>query len=223
MKRLWIVAVTALLLTATAASPGQAASQWNMAYVGRMTLPKHVTFDEGEQSAIPFLQSKGIKWSFIRNGMMDGKFYTMTFSDGVDFSYGWAASSVVGMPYLMKQGESRYRDKTPVEQMDVIAKHINENIRNLGADYSGETPLKRLTDKGRPSWEGAFIVTRKEKDITYREAYQMVLQVSGFRVVLGIINSDADNEALTGALAQMVKSRTFYKEKDLIKAFLRNS
>lgn len=223
MKRLWIIVLAAIYFTMTAIVPSWAAPSWDMAYIGRMTPPRNVTFEEGEQSALPFLQGRGIKWSFVRAGFLDGHFYNMTYSDEVDFSYGWAASVVAGMPYLMRQGEDRYRDKTPAEQMDVIARHLNQDIQAMGAEYNGDVPLKRLNDRDHPRWEGTFTVTRQERGITYREAYQLVLQVSGFRVVMGIINSDADNEELTASLGRMIRSRSFYKEKDLLKSFLQRA
>lgn len=48
----------------------------------------------------------------------------------------------------------------------------------------------------------------------------MVLQVSGFRVVLGVICSDADRTQLGNGLSQMMQKRSFYKEKELLEAFL---
>ena len=222
MKHAWMSAVLAGALALGAAWPAGAADHWDMAYIGRMTLPEHVTFEEGEQKSLDFLQTGGIRWTFIRSGMMNGVFYTMTYADGTDFSYGWAASAAVGVPYLVRQGETAYRNKTPSEQMDVIAEHMNEEIRRSGAEFAGSEPLVRISDREHPRWEGAFTITRKENGVTYREAYQMVLQVSGFRVVLGLINSDADRKELTSDLAEMMKERRFYKEKDLLAAFLRN-
>lgn len=221
MKGKWIAAAAAAaVVMVSSALPVQAADRWDMAYIGRMKPPAHVTFQEGEQTALPFLSTGGIRWTFVRGGMMDGRFYTMTYADGTDFSYGWAASAVVGVPYLVKHGETAYRNKTPAEQMDVIAGLLNREIREKGASYDGQEPLKRLNDKGHPRWEGSFVTTRQENGITYREKYQMVLQVSGFRVVLGVICSDADRTQLGSGLARMMQKRSFYKEKDLLEAFL---
>lgn len=222
MKRQWIAAALSAALAVSAAAPAAAAEKWDMAYLGRMTLPAHVTFQEGEQKALPFLATGGMKWTMTRAGMLDGHFYTMSYADGADFSYGWAAAVTVGVPYLVKQGETAYRNKTPSEQMDVIAERINADIIAAGADYEGSAPLVRLSDREHPRWEGAFSYTWKENGVTYHEAYQMALQVSGFRVVLGIINSDGDNPVLTDSLARMMKTRSFYKEKDLLAAFLRH-
>ena len=221
MKGKWMAALLAGALELSAVAPVGAADQWDMAYIGRMKLPKGVTFTEGEQQALPFLATGGIRWTLIRAGMLNGTFYNMTWADGADFSYGWAASVQIGAQYLAKEGAAAYRNKTPAEQMDVIAANLNGELRASGITYEGDAPLVRRTDRGHPSWEGSFVVTVKENDITYREAYHMVLQVSGFRVVLGIINSDADNTALTESLSQMVEKRRFYKEKDLLEAFLR--
>lgn len=218
----WKIAAAALVLSLGIAAGGaDAAEKWNMALVGRMTVPQHVTFEEGEQAALPFMKSNGPRWTFIRGGMMNPTFYTMTYRDGPEFSYGWAASAALGSQYLFQAGESDYKGKTPSEQMDLIAERLNSELKAEGASFSGTAPLVRINDKKNPRWEGSFVITVKERDITYREAYQMVLQVSGFQVALGVIASDADRKDLTDALSQMMKKRNFYSDKELLKLYLK--
>lgn len=197
-----------------------AADQWDMAYIGRMKVPSHVTFEKGEQQALPFLTAGGPRRFFTRHAMLDGYFYTMTYADGSNFSYGWAASVSLGSQFLQAQGDNDYRGKTPTQQMDSIASQVNDNIARMGASYTGETALQRIDDDKHPRWEGTFTIVTKERDITYRQTYHTVLQISGFRVVMGIISLDADQTALSESLGRMLAKRRFYQDKDLIAKFL---
>ncbi len=220
MKKFFSAALAAALLAASGVS-SLGADRWDMAYIGQMKVPAHVTFTEGEQQALPFIKDGGPHWFFTKKAMLDGHFYSMTYADGPDFSYGWAASLSLGSQFLQEQGDFDYRGKTPAEQMDRIAGFVNEDIIRMGASYEGETPLRRMDDKAHPRWEGRFTVTKKERGVTYRETYQAVIQVSGFRVVMGLINSDGDQKALTDSLARMMEGRRFYKDKDLLLDMLR--
>lgn len=219
----WKLAAAALLLTSwMAAGQSLAAEKWNMVPVGKMTVPSHVTIENGEQQALPFVASGGPKWAFTKGAMLDGSFYTITYQNGPDFSYGWAASAVMGSPYLLSVGVD-YKNKTPSEQMDLIAEQVNADLVRQGASFSGSSPLVRINDKKNPRWEGSFVITGREKNITYREAYTMVLQVSGFQVVVGMICSDADQKDLSQSLGNMMKSRSFYSDKELLQLFLKQS
>lgn len=213
MKKFLCAAAVFLVLSVP---PVMAAEEWDMAYIGRMKLPAHVTFQEGEQQALPFVKTGGPRWTFIKKAMLDGHFYTMTYADGPDFSYGWAASLSLGSQYLQEKGDTDYRGKTPAEQMDRIAGYVNDDIARMGASYEGKAPLKKVGGRDNPRWEGSFTVTTKERDITYRETYHAVIQVSGFRVMMGILASDADQTALTEDLGNMLARRRFFKEKDLL-------
>ncbi len=216
----WKLAAASLLLAALAlCGQSEAAEKWDMPPVGRMILPAHVTMEKGEQQALPFISSGGPKWSFTKGGMLGGTFYTLTYQDGPEFSYGWAASAVMGAQYLQQIGID-YKNKTPSEQMDLIAESMNADLVKQGASFSGSTPLVRIDDKKNPRWEGSFVMTGREKNITYREAYTMVLQVSGFQVVVGMICSDADRKDLAGDLTTMMKKRNFYSDKELLRMFL---
>ena len=220
MKKFFSAALAAALLAASGAS-SMGADRWDMAYIGQMKGPAHVTFSEGEQQALPFMKSGGPRWFFTRQAMLNGHFYSMTYADGPDFSYGWAASLSLGSQFLQEQGDFDYRGKTPAEQMDRIAGYVNDDIIRMGASFVVKKPLRRIDDKSHPRWEGSFTITTKERDVTYRETYQAVIQVSGFKVVMGIINSDADQEALTKSLSRMMEERRFYKDKDLLLEMLR--
>jgi len=191
-----------------------------MALIGKMTLPQNVTMEEGEQRALPFAAAKSPKWFFAKKGITDGHFYTMTAKNGPDFTYGWAFSAPIGAQYMLDAGIGSYKGKTPAEQMDLIAEHINQKLAAEGAEFSGETPLRKFGDKKNPRWEGDFVILTKEKDITYREAYRMTLQISGFRCVIGILANDAEAENLTDALRKMFDKRSFYSEKEILKGFL---
>lgn len=217
----WKIAAAAIVFACLSAGASEAADKWDMALVGRMTIPRHVTFEPGEQQSLPFMKTGGPRWTFIRGGMTNPSFYTMTYKDGPEFSYGWAASAVLGSQYLFQAGEKDYKGKTPSEQMDLIADRLNADLKAQGAAFSGTAPLVRLNDKKNPRWEGSFVITTKERDITYREAYQMVLQVSGFQVTLGVVASDADKKDLTAALAQMMQKRSFYSDKELLQLYLK--
>lgn len=216
----WKLAAASLILAVLmAVGQSEAAEKWDMPPVGRMVLPAHVTMEKGEQQALPFVSSGGPRWAFTKDAMLGGTFYTLTYADGPEFSYGWAASAVMGSQYLQQAGID-YRNKTPSEQMDLIAERINADLVKQGASFSGSTPLVRVDDKKNPRWEGSFVMTGRENNITYREAYTMVLQVSGFQVNIGIICSDADRKDLVAALSNMMKKRTFYSDKELLRMYL---
>lgn len=220
MKKLFSAALTAALFAVSGVS-SLGADRWDMAYIGQMKVPAHVTFTEGEQQALPFMKDGGPRWFFTKKAMLDGHFYSMTYADGSDFSYGWAASLSLGSQFLQEQGDFDYRGATPAEQMDRIAGFVNKDVIRMGASYEGKTPIRRIDDKNHPRWEGRFTITTKERGVTYRETYQAVIQVSGFRVVMGLINSDEDQKALTDSLARMMEERRFYKDKDLLLDMLR--
>lgn len=216
----WKCAAAVLSLALLGYVQAGAANQWDMALVGQMTAPAHVSFEAGEQQAVPFAASRGPKWFFTRKGMPGGYFYTMTYADGPDFSYGWAISAILGSQYMLEAGIPGYQGRTPGEQMDLIAEHLNRTLKEKGVSYKGSAPLVRIGGKKNPRWEGSFVETRKEKDITYREAYQVVLQVSGFQTVIGIVNSDANRPDLAAALHKMMARRKFYSDKDMLRRFL---
>lgn len=218
MKSLRIFAA-ALAISACLAGTVSAAEKWDMALIGKMTLPKNVTVEAGEQQAIPFAAAKSPKWFFTKKGITGGHFYTMAAKDGPDYTYGWAFSAPIGAQYMLEAGIGSYKGKTPAEQMDLIAAHLNQKLAAEAAEFSGTAPLVKIADKKNPRWEGDFVLVTKEKDITYREAYRLTLQMSGFRCVIGILASDAEAADFTDSLGKMFDKRSFYSEKELLKRF----
>lgn len=210
-------AMAALLALGTSA---EAAQKWDLPLIGHMTVPQNVTIEAGEQAALAF-GADGPKWSLTKDAVLEGSFWTITQAVGTDFTYGWAASATLGAQYLQKAGVSDYKGKSVEEQMDLIAADLNRKLIEKGAVFAGDAPLVRSGDKKHPRWEDSFIITRKEKDITYREAYHAVLQVAGFRVALGLIANDAEAAELSDALGKMLARRSFYNDKELLAGFLK--
>lgn len=218
MKKKLTATMLALLLAAGGLA--SAAEKWEMAPIGKMTLPAKVRIEKGEQQALPF-GADGPRWAFTKDSMLDGAYWTLTYDDAPDFSYGWAASATLGAQYLQKAGVSGYKGKSIEEQLDLIAASLNERFISEGAVYTGSAPLTRVNDKKHPRWEGDFILTRKEKDITYRESVHAVLQLAGVRVSLGLIVNDADAPELSESISKMLAKRAFYSDKELLGSFLR--
>ena len=216
MKRMALgLALAGLMVVSSVAF---AAEKQEIAGIGLLQVPKQVRIESGEQAAIAYHETKSPKLSFARKGIPDAQFYTVTWENGPDFSYGYVLSGTVGAQYLQREGVSGYRDLSLEEQLDKIADTMNREIIKDGAVFEGEMPLVKLTDKKHPRYEGMFTVTKKEKDITYRTAYYMTVQINEIRISVGLIASDADKPELTKALADMMKKRTFPENKN----FMRN-
>lgn len=81
--RLWLSILSVIFTVSLTANVS--AEKWELPDVGKMEVPLHVHFEEGEQSALPFLQDKGIKLYFTRKGAASGRYYTMTYSNPPDF------------------------------------------------------------------------------------------------------------------------------------------
>lgn len=194
-----------------------ASEKWELPGIGKMEVPSRVYFEEGEQSALPFLKDKGVKFYFVRKGASNGHYYTMTYADPPDFSYGWAVSQKLGIPFLLEIGEISHKNDSIESQLDVIAGYLNKRIRESGAIYEEAYPLVKMDDKKYPRWEGSFIIKSRENNIVYQEAYQVVLQSDGYSISLGIINSDAERIELTESLQDMVKKRKIVKPEKILK------
>lgn len=214
--KLWFDILLSIFTVALLSMNVSAAEKWELPGIGKMEAPPHVHFEEGEQSALPFLQDKGIKMYFVRKGAVNGRYYTMTYANPPDFSYGWATSQKLGIPFLLEIGEIAHKADSVEIQMDVIAGYLNKKIIENGGIYTGETPLLRIEDKKYPRWEGSFSVKIKEKNIIYHEAYQVVLQSDGYFISLGIINSDAEQYELTNALREMTNKRKVVKPQKVL-------
>lgn len=85
-----------------------------------------------------------------------------------------------------------------------------------GASFEGTAPLKKIDDKKHPRWEGFVTITTKEQDITYHEAYTLILQCDGYFTTLGIINSDGDRSDITDSLRKMISRRKFPEKVNLL-------
>lgn len=138
---------------------------------------------------------------------MTGVYYTMTYADPPDFSYGWAMSHKLGVSYLQSIGAMSHKDDPAEAQLDLIAADLNKKLIESGASFDGEAPLVKSKDKKHLRYEGSVVITTKEKDVTYHEAYQIVLACDGYFTTLGIINTDADQKELTAAVKKMVQKR----------------
>ena len=181
-----------------------------------MTVPNHMTFQEGAQEALPFLEAGGVKRYFTRKGTSDSHYYTMTYGTAPNFTYGWAMSQKLGIPYLLSIGEIDHKDDKPEAQMDLVASYLNKKFLAAGAVYDGSMPLVKSSDKKNPRWEGFFVISCREKDIVYHEAYQIILQCDGYFTTLGVINTDGDNKEATEAVKKMVQKRKLPEKKSLL-------
>ena len=109
-----------------------AADKLSLSGIGTMDVPKNITFTEGAQNALPFMKDGGTKRFFIRKGMSDSRYYTMTWKKGPDFSYGWAMSHEAGIPFLQDIGEFKHKDDKPEAQMDIMAAWLNRQLTQQG-------------------------------------------------------------------------------------------
>ena len=62
-------------------------------------------------------------------------------------------------------------------------------------------------------------MTYYEKGIIYRESYILSLQITGYRIVLFTVVSDASNPELTENLRKMTAQRIFWKDQDILRTF----
>lgn len=205
--KMWKRVCAGLLVAALLPISSLAAEKLDLKGIGRMTVPKNVTFEKGAQEALPFLSAGGTERFFLRRGMTGSVYYTMTYADPPDFSYGWAMSHKLGVSYLLGIGAVSHKDDPAEAQMDLIAADLNERLIESGASFDGEAPLVKSKDKKHLRYEGSVVITTKEKDVTYHEAYQIVLACDGYFTTLGIINTDADQKDLTAAVKTMVQKR----------------
>ncbi len=193
-----------------------AADKLSLSGIGTMDVPKNVTFTEGAQNALPFMKDGGTKRFFIRKGMSNSRYYTMTWKKGPDFSYGWAMSHEAGIPFLQDIGEFKHKDDKPEAQMDIMAAWLNRQLTQQGAVFEGPSPLQKINDSRHPRWEGFVKVKTTEQGITYNEAYTIILQCDGYFTTLGIFNTDGDRADITEDVRKMVSKRKFPKKVTLL-------
>lgn len=205
--KMWKSVCAGLLVAALLPISSLAAETLDLKGIGQMTVPKNVTFEKGAQAAMPFLSAGGTERFFLRRGMTSSAYYTMMYAKPPDFSYGWAMSHKLGVSYLLGIGAVNHKVDPAEAQLDLIAADLNEKLVKAGASFDGETPLVKSRDKKHLRYEGSVVITTKEKDITYYEAYQIVLACDGYFTTLGIIQTDADQKELTEAVKKMVQKR----------------
>ena len=212
----WMAAAAVSLLLLCPFSAQAAQNTLNLPGIGKMTVPQRITFEKGQQEAIPFMADGGIKKFFTHKGLTDGTYYTMTYSNPPDYTYGWAMSHKLGIPFLFSIGEIKHKDDSPEEKLDLYANYLNQKLIEAGATFEGDTPLVKNKDKKHPRWEGSFVLKTKEQNITYREAYQVILQCDGYFTTLGVIQTDADQKEVTAAVEKMVQKRKLPEKAKLL-------
>jgi len=205
----WILSSALFLVLASLSSTAFASDTLSLRGIGDMSVPKNITFSKGAQEALPFMNDGGVKRFFIKRGASDSDYYSMTYSAPPDFSYGWAMSHRLGIPYLLDVGEISHKNDSALEQMDVIAEDLNKRLIADGAVFSGKAPLVKVQNGKKSYWTGSFVIKTKQQGIVYNEAYQVILQCDGYFTTLGIINSDADQAQVTEALRKMVMHRKY--------------
>ena len=63
-----------------------AAETLDLKGIGRMTVPKNVTFEKSAQAALPFLSAGGTERFFLRRGMTSSVYYTMIYANPPDLA-----------------------------------------------------------------------------------------------------------------------------------------
>lgn len=208
------------LALALALSAGGAEAKTNtltLDGIGTMQVPQQISFDKGAQLALPYMAEQGPKRFFALKGGSDAVYYTMTYSAPPDFTYGYAASMKLGIPFLQQIGQFSHRNDAPIDQLNLIADWMNTYLKQQGAVYDGDAPLKKVADKKVPHWEGNFVITTKENNITYHEAYTMVLQCDGYFTTMALFDTDADQKDVTAAVQKMVEKRKLPKMEKVLK------
>ena len=101
MKYTWLAA-SFLSLALLCPWPSMAQEVLNLRGIGKMNVPQKITFQKGQQEALPFMADGGAKKYFLRKGLTEDTFYTMTYSNPPDYTYGWALSQkLVKLPIKM--------------------------------------------------------------------------------------------------------------------------
>lgn len=188
-----------------------AADAFELPGIGKMEEPAHISFEPGLQNTLLFSESGGVQKFFRSLRVTDSRYFSMTYADPPDFSYGWAMSHRLGTPVLFEIGEFKHKDDSLEEQMDVYAEYLNRKIEENGGDFSGDAPLRKIKDRNGTRWEGYFTVRHKEQDITFREAYWVILQPDSYFITLGVLNADADRKEAVRAISKMLAERRIPK------------
>ena len=209
MKHTIARAIAAGALSILAVCPVLARDSFTLPHIGTLSVPAHVMFEKGDLASLSF--PKGIRTFFARSGATGGTYYTMIYANGPHFSYGWAVSQTLGIPWFSHAGLRQYTTRSAEEQLDAAASYINQALIRQRAVYTGPAPLVKINDKKNPRWEGSFLTVTKERDILYKENYLMSLQTDGYFVYCGMINSDGEQKELTAELSAMFSKRRLPK------------
>lgn len=185
------------------------AKTWNFENIGKTKLPEVISIDEGEQKTLSFEKFGGIKKFFIHSGAMSGHYYTMTYNKPPHYSYGWATSQVLGLPYLLENNLYEYKNAPIEEKFDAIAHDLNLKIAQNNAFYKNQNPLKKIKRNKNYCWEGTFSIPRYEKGIVYNEEYQLVLQHDKYQIYLGIVCYDGDIRDMKNIVSDILVKREF--------------
>ncbi|MCI6003424.1 MAG: hypothetical protein MRZ11_03910 [Allisonella histaminiformans] len=216
-SRKWAVTLAALGMICMIPTAGMADNLFELPGIGSMKLPAGVTVAEGAQATLNAVnegRSTSDYWN--HKGLRNGNFYSLTYEAPPDYSYGWALSGEVGYPFMLEAGIFTDSNLSQVEQMDSIASWMNTYFKNQKAVFSGSTPLKQVKAGKSHRWEGQVTLTENEKGITYKETWNVVLQINNAKIWLGIVCSDGSRPELGKALQGMISRRKQPKEIRLV-------
>lgn len=206
-----IIATTISLILLFGINNFSSAKTWDFKNIGKVELTETINFEEGEQETLLFKKYGGMKKFFIHSGATQGQYYTMTYSKAPHFSYGWATSQVLGIPYLLENNLFSYKNAPIEERMDIIAKDLNSKIIKNNALYKNKTPLIKQKKGKKSYWSGVFSISQYEKGILYNEEYQVVIHNDGYEVKLGIICYDGNVREINKTISGIIKNVKFYK------------
>ena len=212
-KKLCLLAAVCLL---GLSMPVLAADTFDVPLIGRVEVPQNVTIQKGNPSSLSFDSAGNLKQFLARQGATDISTYYLTYAAPPDFTYGWMFSCRLGIPFLQDAGLFDYKDLPVEEQLSAIAEDLNKKLVQQGAYYSGTAPLIQTKKGKNGAYEGYFILTARERDITYHEGYYAVLQSDGYFVNLSVVNLDADQTEVMNSLKNMMIKRKAQKQKKLL-------
>ena len=219
-SRKWAVTLAALGMICMIPTVGMADNLFELPGIGSMKLPAGVTVAEGAQATLNAVnegRSTSDYWNHkgLRNS--SSTVIWIYFNNRKCFSsVGWALSGEVGYPFMLEAGIFTDSNLSQVEQMDSIASWMNTYFKNQKAVFSGSTPLKQVKAGKSHRWEGQVTLTENEKGITYKETWNVVLQINNAKIWLGIVCSDGSRPELGKALQGMISRRKQPKEIRLV-------
>ena len=84
--KMWKRVCAGLLVAALLPISSLAAEKLDLKGIGRMTVPKNVTFEKGAQEALPFLPAGGTERVFVRRGLTGGVDFRRSYANPPDCS-----------------------------------------------------------------------------------------------------------------------------------------